>query len=58
MFHITIIFPMGPTIMPEDIEPVMIKRVEATMERANKIQAAALLLGATNVVIERDLKKS
>jgi len=56
-FYITIVFNQGPTIIPPDTDKVMLKRVEHTEQRVAKLQAAALTLGATSFVVERDEQK-
>jgi hypothetical protein len=57
MFYITITFFQGPTIMEEDRQIVMLKRATGSEQQANKIQAAALLLDAINVIVEKEQKK-
>jgi len=58
MFYITIVFNQGPTIVPPDTEKVMIKRVEHTDAQVAKLQKAALELGATSFIVEREERKS
>lgn len=54
MYHVTMVFPVGPTTLPPDQETVTVRRAEATAERVAKLHAAALLLGATRVDVESE----
>lgn len=54
MFHVSITFREGPTILDADDKPVMIRRVAHTQDQVNAIQKCALALDAVNVTVTRD----
>ena len=58
MYHVTMTFRQGPTILDADATPVMIKRFAFTEQQAQDLQAAALTLDATTVNVEREQKQS